>query len=322
MRNCTTLTREMECGRCKEISPDTEMIVCTICRVGFDYACAGMSLANYGKLGARRSTWKCVTCKQNKEVKKKTDLTEDEENNDVTAKEAANGDQYGVLRGLFDDFKNTISKQIKEVEKGLNFQSDQIADVLKSFGEMNSTFAKMQARQEEIMKENQMLKTKVKKLEGKVLDLEQAYLDHNLEVLGVPEAMTDGNKIMEALCSVAKVTVPQRSSYTVKRSSFGQPGKPKPVIMSFESKYERDSILKECKKCKPKALDLTKNAADVQPVYVNEQLTPHRKELFFKATQIKREKKYLFLWVQEGRILLKKNDRSKIMRIECIEDMN
>ncbi|KAL1446304.1 hypothetical protein WDU94_013948 [Cyamophila willieti] len=187
---------------------------------------------------------------------------------------------------------------------------------------MNTTFAKMQSRQEEILKENQMLKNTVKKLEGKVLDLEQKCLDHNLEVTGVPETMTDESKIMEALCSVAKVAVPQRSSYTVKRSLVGPPGKPKAITMSFESKYERDSILKACKKCKPKALDLTKNAADVQPVYVNEQLAPHRKELFFKAMQIKREKKYSFLWVQEGRILLKKNESSRVLRIESLEDMN
>ncbi|XP_008483015.1 uncharacterized protein LOC103519703 [Diaphorina citri] len=278
-----------------------------------------MSLANFQELGARKNTWKCINCKQNREVKKKTDDEED----DVTAKGTSNGgDQYGVLKGLFDDFKKTISDQIKDVENGLNFQSEQIADVLKNFGDMNTTFAKMQARQEEILKENQTLKNKVKKLEDKVLDLEQKYLDHNLEVMGVPETMTDESKIMEALCSVAKVAVPQRSRYTLKRSLVGPPGKPKAIIMSFESKYERDSILKACKKCKPKGLDLTKNATDVQPVYVNEQLTPQRKELFFKAMQIKREKKYLFLWVQEGKILLKKNENSRVVRIESIEDMN
>lgn len=297
------------------------MIICHLCKLGFDYSCAGMSLVNFQKLGAKKNTWKCINCKQNREVKKKT--VEGEDSDDGVVKESATGgDQYGVLKGLFNDFKKSISNQIKEVEKGLNFQSGQIADVLKSFGDMNTTFAKMQSRQEEILKENQMLKNTVKKLEGKVLDLEQKALDHNLEVTGIPETMSDESKIMEALCSVAEVTVPRRSSYTMKRSLVGPPGKPKAIIMSFESKYERDLILKACKKSKPKALDLTKNAADIHPVYVNEQLTPHRKELFFKAMQIKREKKYTFLWVQEGRILLKKNESSRVLRIESLEDMN
>lgn len=301
----------MSCNRCERVLDPQDTIACTAqgCSKKFDSSCAGLSLTTFSRMGKRKDTWKCIGCRGQKGAGKDSENDEDD-------------DQIVVLRSLFKEFKDEIKAKLSDVENGLQYQSKQLDDVLTSFREMKKTVTFLQTKQEELAKENQSLKKTVKDLQCQVMEMDQRSLDHNLEVNGVPESINEKTIFMEALCTSTKVNIPTADTYNMKRSFVGAPGKPKPIILSFQCKQDRDGILKAAKKYKPKLLDLTKNPADVQPIYINEQLTPQLKDLFYKANQIKREKKYAYLWISEGKILLKKNDTANVIRIRNIEDLN
>lgn len=59
-----------------------------------------------------------------------------------------------------------------------------------------------------------------------------------------------------------------------------------------------------------------------RPIYVNDHLTPNNKVLYRRARQIIREKGYKYIWLNEGRILARKSDTSKVILIANEIDLN
>ncbi|KAL1454572.1 hypothetical protein WDU94_010794 [Cyamophila willieti] len=189
-------------------------------------------------------------------------------------------------------------------------------EVLSGFNEMKKNFSQLQAKQEELVK-----KKTVRELQSHVVDMDQKSLDHVLEISGIPDIITEPVEIIGSLCKKINMNTPERNAYTMNRIPTTGQGRPKMTIDLIESKFVRDKILKASKKYKPKVLDFTNRSTDTQSVFANEQLTPHNKKLFFNATKVKREKGFSFLWVSEGKILLKKTQDARIKRIPTIEDM-
>lgn len=310
----------MSCNRCKDsILPD-DAIVCN----GQDhdkqyhFGCGGLAETTFRRMGKKKTTWLCIDCR-GKSGKVNVNLEEI-----VSDDNAAGGKtiavETDVLKLMFKEFKSEMVSSLSELEKSVSFQSGKLDEVLTSFREMKKSFVEIQAKHEELSKENQTLKKMVQDLQGNIVEMEQKSLDHNIELSGIPESITDEKSIMESLCKVAKVDVPTVMSYTMKRVYNGEK-KTRPVIICFESKRMRDIIMKEAKKAKPKKHHFTKNAADVDNVYVNEHLTPYMKDLFYKTQQIRKQENYLHLWTSEGKVLLKKTSTSKVMNIKQIEDV-
>lgn len=102
----------------------------------------------------------------------------------------------------------------------------------------------------------------------------------------------------------------------------GQPNNPKnTVIIKFESKIVRDGIFKSIKGKRHKLSDFTGDAKDDSAVYVNEQLTPFNRKLFYEAGLVKKEKKFAYLWFSDNKILLKKTQDSRPIRVYDMKDI-
>ncbi|KAI5716900.1 hypothetical protein M8J76_014410 [Diaphorina citri] len=290
----------MSCSKCKKgFSAEELSITCSNCKVILHYECAEVTASLVRKLGREAANWKCKDCSGKDKFKQFTDA--------VTV--------------LFSTFKQDLSAKITDMENSLKFNSAQMDQVISGFNEMKENFKQMQAKQDELVKENNTLKKVVKELQSRMVDMDQKALDHALEISGLPETITEPVEILGSLCKKIQMDPPERNGYTVKKIPSAVQGRPKMTIVTFESKFVRDEILKASKKHKPKVLDFTNVSKDTQAVFVNELLTPHNKKLLFNATKIKREKGFAFLWVSDGKLLLKKTQDSRIKRIFNIEDM-
>ncbi|XP_008481293.1 uncharacterized protein LOC103518020 [Diaphorina citri] len=284
---------------------------------------------NFKKMGKAKLTWKCLSCKGMRSSNEEEADLEDEQTKTRDDK------LLEQMKKMFQEFSKDINSKLLEFENslqfhsgkledvisGFNFHSGKLEDVISGFNEMKKNFSSLQKKQEELANENVMLKNKVKELSFQVHDMDQRSLDHNLEILGIPDVIEDPKVIMGSLCEKIQIQVPDPGTYVVKRVAVGAKNKPKALIAQFNSKQLRDKILKESKKSKPRVSDFTKAPSDIQPVYINEQLTPYMKQLFFNVTKEKKEKGFAYVWIAEGRILLRKTEQSKICRIRCIEDV-
>lgn len=68
---------------------------------------------------------------------------------------------------------------------------------------------------------------------------------------------------------------------------------------------------------KAQVSDFTGNPQDTTPVYVNEQLSPANKKLFYQANQIRKERNYAYLWFSDS--LEQVSCRIKLRSLEQVE---
>ncbi|XP_046679783.1 uncharacterized protein LOC124367177 [Homalodisca vitripennis] len=63
-------------------------------------------------------------------------------------------------------------------------------------------------------------------------------------------------------------------------------------------------------------------ATDDRPIYVNESLSPARRALYALARKYQREKNFKFLWVRNGKIFLRKEEKAPVRVITREEDLD
>ena len=80
------------------------------------------------------------------------------------------------------------------------------------------------------------------------------------------------------------------------------------------------------RKTKIRVLEAKRNAGkdfkySGQQIYINDHLSPYNRGLFAKATEIKNNQGFKYLWVKHGFIFMRKTDRSDLIRITSLDDL-
>ncbi|KAH8020178.1 hypothetical protein HPB51_025339 [Rhipicephalus microplus] len=141
----------------------------------------------------------------------------------------------------------------------------------------------------------------------------------NVEIQGLPVApnedletfVEDIAKCLEVEVSKDDIDVAHRVP-TKKKDQFN-------VIVKFRTRRARDSLLEATRKKKLQT-GLLGFDADL-PLYLNEHLCVENKILLGKARQAKRDKDWKFVWVSQGRILMRKAEKSPVLHITCDADL-
>lgn len=299
----------MKCFKCNDALIKEDALECALCRRTFHFGCGALTETNFRKMNKQRKEQiKCPECKDKKDVT-------------FTVPTNSTPESDSALMKNFNELAKDLKSTMAGLEASVQHNSDVMDDILASFKDMKSNFEQMQAKQEELTKENAILKKTVKDLQQQVFQVDQKSLDHNVEIVGIPDAIEE-DRVVPSLCGVMNISAPEAKEYTVRRARVGAAGKAKSVFVQFESKRVRDEFLKSGKKTKPKVSQLTKNSSDTGAIYVNEELTPHYKLLFYNANKIRKEKEFKYLWVGDGKILLKKTDTARIIQVRNLEDLN
>ena len=100
--------------------------------------------------------------------------------------------------------------------------------------------------------------------------------------------------------------------------------KPKNIIIKFLSKLNQDTYLASAKAAR-------KNLGDKQGFkldgvsnrfFVNEHLSPQTKLLLKQTREKTKSKNYKFVWIQNGNVLVRQAENSKIICIAKADDLN
>ena len=95
------------------------------------------------------------------------------------------------------------------------------------------------------------------------------------------------------------------------------------IIVKFRSRKIRDAIFSARSKLKgttTKNLDIATERAPSR-IFINESLTPRRKELMYKARLMKKEGHFKFLWSRNGTIWLRVKENSQAVSIRSDSDL-
>ena len=171
------------------------------------------------------------------------------------------------------------------------------------------------------------LKTQEIKDSIKVDELEQYGRRQNLEIVGVPEKEDENtNAIVLEVANMLDVDIMSSHISTSHRlpkktaSSRNNSGS-SPIIVRFTSRDIRNQIYANRKKAR--FVDLKNfSVSDTKNIFVNENLTPTRKQLFWKTKQEVKNNSWKYIWTHNGNVFVKKDDNASITAIKNELDLN
>lgn len=230
---------------------------------------------------------------------------------------AVSSDSFAVLREIQGEMKS-LARKYEMLIESITFCSDSITAFERSISSMNKKMNEM----EKITKENLELRTSVKILQDRVDSLEQQSRMNNVEICGIPEKENENlfsvvSRVGESIgCNVMASEVD-----TFYRVPTFDSSKPKPIIIRFLSKQKRDSFLGASRVKRRQSEGKIQVDNISRDLFINEHLTSSNKKLFKKTRDTARSKNYKFTWTRNGSIFVRKDERSKIIKISGEADL-
>lgn len=219
------------------------------------------------------------------------------------------------------DSSNTvIQEEITSVKASMKFINDSFEEFRADVKGFRQELTEAKKQTLEVQKESTRVVRELKEVKRELVELKQYSRRANLEVKGIPMNDEDDlDTIFTTMASCLETDVSVADVDVIHRVPTRKPGPPN-VIIKFVSKCKRDKFLQSAKKHRLNARALGFDTSE--PVFVNEHLCPENKILLGKAIQAKREKNWKFAWVAEGKILLRKTEKSRAVHVACEEDLD
>ncbi|KAH8029296.1 hypothetical protein HPB51_025054 [Rhipicephalus microplus] len=239
------------------------------------------------------------------------------------------GDLLAKLDVFSSDVKNEVAKvatskaeirtELGDIHKSMKFMNDCFENFKKDVDGFRREIAEVKTRNAECCKQNQELRKELAVAGEELVDLKQYSRNMNVEIQGLPVAPNeDLETVVEDIAKSLEVEVSKDDTDVTHRV----PTKKKDlcnVIVKFRTRRARDSLLEATRKKKLQT-GLLGFDRDL-PLYLNEHLCVENKILLGKARQAKRDKDWKFVWVSQGRILMRKAEKSPVLHITCDADL-
>jgi FtsZ-binding cell division protein ZapB len=295
-----------DCAVCNTPLPsDGGFITCHTCKKDMHYgtSCSGLGERTWrAKSALDREAWLCKFCRPSRNTRFNS-----------TEETPLSGDLQDGLTQIKESIEKFFSVQFETLNSKLDQTLNQLQLATREIEELKLSNSKL-------LEENSLLKEKAVFFEAEVGRLCQYTRSRNIELHGLPERQ--GENVDQIVMEVGrKLKVELASSeFIAHRLGRGNVDKPRPIIVQFDSRKKRDTVLKNGKSLKINANDVDSNFQN-KPLYVNENLTPYFKKLFYEARKLKNVHNYRYLWIANSKILLKKHEDSRPIKITSERDL-
>ncbi|GAB0100899.1 hypothetical protein DMENIID0001_169970 [Sergentomyia squamirostris] len=307
-------------------------VICAKCKKQYHTTCVGLDQKSSGELARKNNEpWHCAGCRR---------LSVGQ---NVRPKSV--GDQASPTPQQISSQLSSISSQLNQIKNaaavckdgdslGEDFSS-KIESIISDIEEIKSTIAaqnekitELENAHIELKSENVKLKEEIKSTKISVELDKQKKLEGNLIVSGLP-ATDDLNPIdiYQNLCielnidGALSASVPKLKLVAAANKNSIQENV---LYMSNLSVALQSDILNKYKQGKRektyiRSADLVANG-DSKSIYINESLTGYFQLLFKKARDLRRSGVVKYVWIKEGRLNVRVDDKSKIYQIKHSDD--
>lgn len=334
---------DKNCGVCKKELPnkaaELDCTRCSQCMVGYHFDCCNLKFSSWKSMGiTRRSEWTCLKCRkktdggtedEGKEVNEEQDnenlggTPEPRKERDYSKKLNNEPDTIAkMIEEKFDNMQKFIEKTMEDFKKTLNFYGGQIEDLTTSMKSLEQKNLKIEKDLETQKAINTEMKTRIRNLEIAVEQKDQLGRNTEMEVTGFKNNVVDEKLFVRTLLEKAGTTEMQvKIKKSVKPPKNDKPGNTT-IYVHFQSEDDRNTVLSTIKE-KKLYTDMNATIQSTNPVnlFFNECLTPYYRRLFYEARRLKIEKKFAYVWVKNGKILLKKTSESQTQVLSSMDDI-
>lgn len=331
------------CGRCKEqILGEDELDAanCSMCKIRFHFECSTITESSWRTYGPkRRGQWKCSQCKMKMDTASSNN--EDEETLQAGGKvlntplrgagtvQPADDDIMDMRKMMremtrkWDMFDKDVRKKLDDYEANMKFYGDSVEEVARTVKEFQHKMIVMEKRLDKSEAENKELKTRLKAMEVEIQESAQKDYLCSLEISGIKDKNINPKLISDTILTKAGLK-PEEIKNNVKlmTKKVGEEKVEKTILsLTFQSPEVRNEVLAKMKSSKVWSKLEDSVNRDKSYIFINEALSPYYRKLFYEARKVKIDKKYKYLWVQNGNILLKKTENSRIIKLSSMEDL-
>ncbi len=237
-------------------------------------------------------------------------LTEDQVEN-IVAKSLSHMEREPKQIKHYDDLISKLQKEIEDLKSTVNLLVSG-TDALNNLQQRSDADIELLQDSVESIEENQIKASTdfnmkfeenedaLKLIDQRVDCLEQDSKASNIRILGIDEE--DGEDLKTKVMNLAQNTLHVTNIGSDDITDIGRMGKKRDkvrdILVKFRCSTIRDKIYN-----KRKLLRQEDN-----PIYVNEDLTPHRSKLFFEARKLRKREKIFGTWTHAGNIMVKVKD--------------
>ena len=207
-----------------------------------------------------------------------------------------------------------LKDEVKQMTKSLNHLSDEMEDVKKENVSLNKRIDELEAKLEqknETEKHYNVLQKNMEEMRLKQHESEQYERNKNIEINGLDEVKNENvNDIMQKLATAFKVDDFKLNMVDkMHRIPSKNKDKPNTLIVQFKHRMDRDKWLESKKKTVTN--DQILQNANGKRIYVNENMTPYYRQLFWKTKNYAKENNIKYVWFKNGKVLTRVDEKEK-----------
>lgn len=317
------------CPVCKDNFSDG--VKCTKCLLSYCFSCANISESNYRKLGpSRQAAMHCANCKtvgKSNQGQQSPGLHPGSSSTatiDVVLQELRNG-IAGINIRL--DQLPSIKQDIQNLQQNLHNFEISISDIRKDVNENSLQLDKVIKRVESLESQPSMdtnytdLHSQISTLSSELAVKDQLLRANNIEIKGIP--VKKNENLYGVVCRIGELVGHPISisdiNFVVRARSESNP---KPIIVGFLGRYVKDNFIASTRSHKP---GLTSGdlgfPGTATRIFVNDHLTRDNKRLLTQVKKLAIEKNIKYVWVQNCKILTRRNDTSPIFAVNNEGDL-
>lgn len=290
------------CGKCDKALTDSDVPQCADCQTSYHFECAIVRQASFkNKSNEQKSSWRCQECKEGQKIQLKA--IEDKLDNLATS-----------LKKM-----ETVPDELKTIQSSLNFLSDMYDNLTKELQEEKKKRETLGKEMSVLKNQNQWLHRELTKTKIEINELNQYGRKNNIEIHGVD--IKDNENLSDIVSEMSKVLrLPPIVPTSIEACHRLKTPKIKPaIIIRFTNRKDAEQWLQK-KKTGLTSKNLISGGSD-DKIFINENLTPRNRELFWQSRMAAKKHSYKYVWVKNGQIFMKKDDTTSKIQIHCYDDI-
>ncbi len=239
-------------------------------------------------------------------------MTEDQVQSIITRSISHMRQSLEKLQAEVDDLKST-NRKLTEDNEALNYlqqatdaQLEQVIERLDSVEDENRRLIQKLYKYQDAEQES------IQKMKKKIDDLEQTNKMNHLRIAGMDEEQ--GEDVQSKVINIAsnmRLTLKPNDISDVRRMGQLKPDKARDILVKFTSSSKREEFYRNRKLLRQRT----------KPVYVNEDLTQSRSQLFYEARRLRKQGQIFGAWSQQGNVLIKVREQSQPREISNYKEM-
>lgn len=306
-----------DCTVCKKSVTTTRQnssIACMDCKKPCHGTCVNMTKDDIECLLSQGQPWRCPPCSK---VRRSSMV--------LNTPDKSKTETSRIIE-MLKEAKEERTKMDSEMNKSFEFVHKLIEDQKNVLKEQNKQLADFMNLVQGLQDENQQLRKRVKELETRIDDTEQYQRANTVEIYGIPELPDEDTYEVVSKVGAALDMDISRDMVDIchRLGKSKDPGRPSGIIVKFVRREVKQILLKKRRK---RNRDFTTQHVGYQissgpiPVFINESLTLTKIGLYKAAKEAKKSKGYKYLWVQNGRVLMRQADDTSVIHIATKEDI-